>query len=52
MLIRIQMHCFIDHNTIFICPKGALLNNLEKGQEFKPPKPPLLHVPADVISLL
>ncbi len=33
-VIRIQMHCFIDHNIIDICLRGALLNNYEKGQGY------------------
>ncbi len=40
MLIRIQCILFIDHSIIAICPRGALLNNFEKGQGSSPQSPP------------
>lgn len=31
-----NVFCFIDHNIITICLRGALLNNYEKGQGLEP----------------
>ncbi len=58
MLIRIQMH-FVLLTTIIIaiCPRGALLNNLEKGQGLEPPMPPfctclLISIQSSILPIL